>query len=115
MNPFFVSLGGDADLARRGARRFLSKVNLPITLTLVAAAHHETRVDPFCVSFSFLALIIINTTPERQHTRTQRRRAAGQPPRGLAITRCCHDQYCIVYGIQKGGCGGIVYCENVVQ
>ena len=26
--------------------------------------------------------------------------------RGLAYTRYCHHQYCIVYGIKRGGGGG---------
>jgi len=35
--------------------------------------------------------------------------------RGFACTRYCHHQYCMVYGIQKGGrCGG-VYGEIDVQ
>jgi len=33
----------------------------------------------------------------------------------LALTRYCHRRYCIVYGIQKGGRWGGVYCEIGVQ
>jgi len=29
--------------------------------------------------------------------------------RGLAFTRYCHRQYCMVYGIQRGGVGGEAY------
>ena len=34
---------------------------------------------------------------------------------GLAFTRDCHRQYCMVYGIQKGDRWGGVYCEMSVQ
>jgi len=34
---------------------------------------------------------------------------------GLAFTRYCHYQYCMVYGIHKGGWEGGVYCAIVVQ
>jgi len=30
--------------------------------------------------------------------------------RKLAFTRYCHYQYCRVYGIKRGGGGGVVYC-----
>jgi len=33
----------------------------------------------------------------------------------LAFTRYCYCQYCIVYGIQKGARGGVVYCAIYVQ
>jgi len=33
----------------------------------------------------------------------------------LAYTRYCHDQYCTVYGIHKGGRSQVVYCVKVVQ
>jgi len=33
----------------------------------------------------------------------------------LAVTRCCYYQYCMVYGIHKGGRGGVVYCAIDVQ
>ena len=34
---------------------------------------------------------------------------------GLAFTRYCHYQYCVVYGIHKGGRGGVVYCAIDVE
>ena len=33
----------------------------------------------------------------------------------LAFARYCHYQYCTVYGIQKRGGGGFVYCAIDVQ
>jgi len=33
----------------------------------------------------------------------------------LAFTRYCHCQYCMVYGMYKGGRVGAVYCALVVQ
>ena len=36
-------------------------------------------------------------------------------PRELAFTRHCHHQYCKVYGINRGGRRGGVYCTIVVQ
>jgi len=33
----------------------------------------------------------------------------------LAFTRYCYYQYCMVYGIPKGGRGGVVYCPIAVQ
>jgi len=33
----------------------------------------------------------------------------------LAFTRYCHRQYCMVYGIQRRGRWGGVYCAMVVQ
>jgi len=39
-------------------------------------------------------------------------------PRGLgllAFTRYCHDQYYMVYGLQKGSRRGVVYCAIVVR
>jgi len=33
----------------------------------------------------------------------------------LAFTWYCHDQYCIVYGLLKGGRTGVVYCAIAVQ
>jgi len=33
----------------------------------------------------------------------------------LAFTRYCHDQYCMVYGLLKGGREGVVYCAVAVQ
>ena len=33
----------------------------------------------------------------------------------FAFTRYCRCQYCIVYGIQKGVGGGVVYCAIDVQ
>jgi len=35
--------------------------------------------------------------------------------RNLAFTRYCHHQYGMVYGIQKGGRWGVVYCAIDVQ
>ena len=35
--------------------------------------------------------------------------------RGLAFTRYCLHQYCMVYGIQKEGRWEGVYCAMVVQ
>ena len=34
---------------------------------------------------------------------------------GLAFTRYCYYQYCTVYGIPKGGRGGVLYCPIIVQ
>jgi len=41
----------------------------------------------------------------------------GQPPVEciLAFTRYCHDQYCMVYGLLKGGRGGVVQRAIAVQ
>jgi len=33
----------------------------------------------------------------------------------LACTRYCYNQYCMVYVIQKGHRGGVVYCAIIVQ
>ena len=33
----------------------------------------------------------------------------------LTFTRYCNDQYCMVYGLLKGGRGGVVYCAIAVQ
>jgi len=38
-----------------------------------------------------------------------------QSPCRLALTRYWYYQYCLVYGIQKGGRGGVVYCPIAVQ
>ena len=40
---------------------------------------------------------------------------SGEEKRGLAFTRCCYDQYCMVYCIPKGGRGRVVYCPMAVQ
>jgi len=37
------------------------------------------------------------------------------PSNNLAFTRYCHHQYCMVYGIQKGGRWGGACCEMGVQ
>jgi len=42
-------------------------------------------------------------------------RIGGRGETGLAFTRYCHHQYCMVYGIQGGGRLGGVYCAIVVQ
>ena len=39
----------------------------------------------------------------------------GLTPPTLAFTRYCHCQYCMVYGIYKGGRVGVVWCALVVQ
>ena len=33
----------------------------------------------------------------------------------LAFTRCCHYQYCMVYGINMEGRGEVIYCAKVAQ
>jgi len=45
-----------------------------------------------------------------------RKRKDKKEHRELAFTRYCHHQYCMVYGITRGGVGGGgVYCAMVVQ
>jgi len=33
----------------------------------------------------------------------------------LSFTRYCHYQYCMVYGINRGSRGGVIYCARVAQ
>jgi len=42
-------------------------------------------------------------------------RCAASRVLSLAFTGYCHLQYCIVYGIQRGGRRGGVYCVMCVQ
>jgi len=36
-------------------------------------------------------------------------------PLDLTFTGYCEGQHCTVYGLLKGGRGGVVYCAMVVQ
>jgi len=54
------------------------------------------------------------TVPQRTPTPLRWPMLTNEGP-GLAFTRYCYYQYCIVYSIPKGGRGGVVYCPIAVR
>jgi len=61
------------------------------------------------VSFGITRLILTQTPPGPQNE------AAGELEAQLGVTRYCHDPYCMVHCIEKGGRRGVAYCAMVVQ
>jgi len=72
-------------------------------------------------SLSYLYVSATASSSHRGLTRTRLTRCwiriAGRESGHLALafTRYCHCQYCMVYGMYKGGRVGVVYCALVVQ
>jgi len=73
----------------------------------------SARVDNFSIRTANQGLLMGGRMGTRQ-TPPRRAQTASRDGR-LTFTGYCHDQHCRVYGLLKGGRGGVVYCAMVVQ
>jgi len=81
----------------------------------VGARARRLSSAPACVCVTRetrLSLVPLDAavTPVTQYAGAQPAHAPATPETQRGLTRYCHYQSCMVYGIQKGGRGGVVYC-----